>query len=105
MLIEEKLAIGSVVIRVITRKPDKELIDYLSERKYRYTNVDADSDEGKVNVLFTVVKRDNLKEMTMTIKKFNPNAFYTVEGVKKDSDVEVADERGFLFRSKFLSKA
>jgi uncharacterized protein YebE (UPF0316 family) len=105
MLIEEKLAIGRVVIRVITRKPANELIGYLTETGYRYWSLDADSDEGRVNVLFTVVKRDALKDTIALIKRFNPNAFYTVEGVKRVSEDDVTDERGFAITRRSGSKA
>lgn len=89
MLIEEKLALGKVVLRVITQKPDDMLIDYLSEKGLRYSNVEAESNEGRVNILFTVVSRDNLKQTLSTIRRFNPQAYYTVEGVKKVSEDEV----------------
>ncbi|MEQ8715412.1 MAG: DUF2179 domain-containing protein [Cyclobacteriaceae bacterium] len=89
MLIEEKLAIGKVVIRVITQKPDDNLISYLSEKGLRYSNLKADSNTGKVNILFTVVSRDHLKATLDTIRRFNPQAYYTVEGVKKVSDEDV----------------
>ncbi len=89
MLIEEKLAIGKVVIRVITQKPDDNLISYLSEKGLRYSNLKADSNTGKVNILFTVVNRDHLKATLDTIRRFNPQAYYTVEGVKKVSDEDV----------------
>lgn len=98
MLIEEKLAIGRVVIRAITRKPADDLIKFLTENGYRYSYVDAFSDEGEVNVLFTVVKREQLKETIDAIKRFNPQAFYTVEGVKKVSDDDYTGDRGFSFR-------
>ncbi len=83
MIIEEKLAIGNVVIRIITVRPADQLISYFQENKYRYSNVNATSEVGPVNILFTVIKRQNLKTTIETIKKFNPRAFYTVEGVKE----------------------
>lgn len=104
MMIEEKLAIGRVVIRIITQKSDEELIAYLKTRNFRYANVDAQSETGQVNVLFTVIKREELKTTLACIKRFNPQAFYTVEGVKKVSDDEVSNEKGFVFRQKFSGK-
>lgn len=104
MLIEEKLAIGRVVIRVITRVPAAQLIEHLTENGYRYWSLDAQSDEGKVNVLFTVVKREALKDTIELIKRYNPQAFYTVEGVKRVSEDEITDERGFSFRPRWFSK-
>lgn len=90
MWIEEKLALGSVVVRVITAKPAAELVEYLNGKKYRYSSIDAEGNEGKVNIIFTVVKREVLKELIPTIKRYNPKAFFTIEGVKKVSDEEVS---------------
>jgi uncharacterized protein YebE (UPF0316 family) len=101
MLIEEKLALGRVIVRVITRVSAEDLISYFDKNSYRYSYVDAFSDEGEVNIIFTVIKRDKLKETIKIIKSYNPQAFYTVEGVKKVSDDEIADERGFSFRKKW----
>ncbi len=104
MLIEEKLAIGRVVVRVITRQPAEELIKYFEKNSYRYSSVDAISDEGEVNILFTVIKREDLKTTVQEIKRFNPKAFYTVEGVKKVSDDEISDEKGFGFRKNLMKR-
>lgn len=95
MLIEERLALGRVLIRVITSKPDTELTDFLRKNGYRYTNVDAESQEGKVNLLFTVVKRDKLEEIIAIVQKFNPNAFYTVEAIKRVSDEDLHPQSNY----------
>ncbi len=104
MLIEEKLAIGRVVVRVITRQPAQELIQYFEKNGYRYSSVDALSDEGEVNILFTVIKRENLKPTIQEIKRFNPKSFYTVEGVKRVSDDEISDDKGFGFRKNIMKR-
>lgn len=91
MYIEEKLALGKVVLRIITKKPADSLIEYLKLNDFRYSNLNAEGNTGKVNVLFTVVKRENLKQLIPKIKHFNPNAFYTIESVKHVSDDELAE--------------
>ena len=103
MLIEEKLALGRVVVRIITRQVADELVEYLMEKNYRYSSIDAQSEEGQVNIIFTVIKRESLASTIQVIKKFNPQAFYTVEGVKRVSDDDIADEKGFSFRKRFTS--
>lgn len=104
MLIEEKLAIGKVLVRIITRTPADQLIKYFTHMKYRYSNIDADSEGGPVNVLFTVIKREKLEITIKAIKRYNSQAFYTVEGVKRVSDDEIADEKGFAFKRNFARK-
>lgn len=103
MYIEEKLALGRVVVRVITAKPADDLVDYLREKDYRFSSLDAIGKDGKVNVIFMVVKRDVLPELIPAIKAFNPNAFYSVEGVKKVSDEELIGNESSRFTSRLLS--
>ena len=104
IMLEEKLALGNVVVRLITKKPADQLIDHLSRKNFRYTNVDAESNEGPVNVLFTVVKRQNLDELLTLINKHNPKASFTIENVKKVSEQELPiskEKRELGFRNLF----
>lgn len=98
MMIEERLAIGNVVVRVITAKPADELIGFFREKHMRFTSLEGESGDGPVNVLFTVMKRERLPVILEAIKKHNPQAMYTVEGVKKVGDGELVDDRGFSRR-------
>ncbi len=86
MCIEEKIAMGKMMVRVITRSTADEFIDWLNENHYRYTNVNAEDNGGNANVLFTVVKRSNLENLLKAVRYFHPEAFYTVEGIKRVSD-------------------
>ncbi len=91
--IEQKLALGQVVVRVITVEPADVLIDMLKGRGYRLTCVDARGTRGKVDLLFMIVKRKKLKEVIGIIRNYNPNAFYTIEDVRSVSEVsELQDE-------------
>ena len=104
MLIEDRLAIGRVVIRVIEPSINTDLIEFLENNGYRYSNISGLSKEGEVNILFTVIKREKLKTIIGIIKKYNPNAYYTVEGVKRVSDEDISDEKGFSFRRLIVRK-
>jgi len=84
--IEEKLAYGKVVLRLFAPNNVDDLIGFLEENNYRYSMLDAAGRKGKVNVLFMVVKRSNLKSLLSSIDAFHPNSFYTIEGVKQVSD-------------------
>ncbi|WP_215224292.1 DUF2179 domain-containing protein [Echinicola shivajiensis] len=86
MVVEEKLALGRVLVRVITKEPMPELIEFMKEKDYRFTSVGAEGRYGKVNLLFTVMKRDALKEFVDKVKQCNDKAFYTIESVKKISE-------------------
>ncbi|SHO63830.1 DUF2179 domain-containing protein [Algoriphagus zhangzhouensis] len=106
MYFEEKLALGRVLVRVITPKPQQELLDFMKEKDYRFTNVGAEGRYGKVNLLFTVMKRENLQEFISKVKEFDERAFYTIESVKRvsEDDLNVMEDRP-RFKSKLFSKA
>jgi len=105
LIIEEKLAIGKVLIRIITRKEALELIDFLKEKDFNFTIVPAEGKYGKVNVLFSVIKRDRLQIILEGIKQYNPNAFYTIESVKSATEYpQEISRRRFAFLSHLTSK-
>ena len=86
MYIEEKLAFGLQVIRVITRQDAAELINVLKEKRFGVTVVDAQGTTGKVNIIFMIINRRDWKKVIGLIQKFNPKAFYSIEDVKSVSE-------------------
>jgi len=80
--IEERMAIGTVVIRIITQKDATELIGCFKQGGYGITYVDAQGAQGPVKIIFTIVKRKNIERVLNMIKSCNPNAFYTIEDVR-----------------------
>ena len=95
MTIEEKLALGRVLVRVITPEPMPALIEYMKEKNFRFTSVGAEGRYGKVNLLFTVMKRDDLTGFIGKVKSINDKAFYTIESVKRisEDDLNVMEDR------------
>jgi len=92
MYIEERLAIGRVVLRLITKEPVHELVGFLTENNYRYSILDAQGKTGQVNVVFLVLKRENLGHLTDGINMYHPKAFYTIEGVKMVNEADASDK-------------
>lgn len=82
MLIEEKISIGTVIVRVIPRRDTYNLLQSLSENNYGFTVVDAQGSKGDVKIIFCVVNRKDLEHFISIVKTFNPNAFYSVEDVR-----------------------
>ncbi|MEX2591824.1 MAG: DUF2179 domain-containing protein [Anditalea sp.] len=105
MVIEEKLALGRVLVRVITAAPMPELIEFMKDKNYRFTSVGAEGRFGKVNLLFTVMKRDLLKEFIGKVKTYNDKAFYTIESVKRisEDDLNIMEDRP-KFTTRLLSR-
>lgn len=106
MLVEEKLAMGVTVIRIITQKAANELIKNLSLAGYGITNIDAKGSRGDVNIIYTVIQRHDLQNVINIIKEFNPKAFYTVEDVRFVSagisqlNINKKSSKSLLFRRK-----
>ncbi|MFA5323064.1 MAG: DUF2179 domain-containing protein [Smithella sp.] len=82
ILIEERMAIGTVVIRIITQKDASELTKFLKSSGYGVTYVDAQGAQGPVKIIFTIVKRKNIEHVLEIIRLCNPLAFYTIEDVR-----------------------
>jgi len=87
MIIEERIAYGKVIVRIITRKEVLELISYLNTKKFRYTHVNAEGPDGHENLVFTVLERESLEELLYKLKDILPTAFYTVEKVNRATEV------------------
>ena len=82
MFIEEKLAMGSVVIRLITPKDSSELQLQLKKSGYGVTCIDAQGGTGQVSIIFTIVNRRDYPRVIDIINRFHPKAFYSVEDVR-----------------------
>jgi len=79
--IAEKLSLGVVLIRVVTKKDASELVEYLKSADYGVTSVDGHGAAGEVKVVFTMVPRREVQSVIELIKKFNPKAFYSIEEI------------------------
>ncbi|MCZ7583783.1 MAG: DUF2179 domain-containing protein [Deltaproteobacteria bacterium] len=85
MILEAKLSLGLVAVRVITRKGAEELINHLRWEGYGVTDVPAHGAQGDVHVIFTIVQRSDLQKVVKAVKEYNPNAFYSVEDIREIS--------------------
>lgn len=84
--IENKISIGIVGIRIITRKDAIGLIESLRSSNFVTTVLDADGPKGKVKIIFTVTNRQNISEVIKIVKKYNPSAFYSIEDIRQVSE-------------------
>jgi uncharacterized protein YebE (UPF0316 family) len=86
MMIEERIAYGKVIVRIITRKEIDQLKEYLSTQSHRFTILKALGPDGDESVIFAVLERERLEELTTKLKEILPTAFYTVEKVNRASE-------------------
>lgn len=98
MIIEERIAYGKVIVRIITRKEIKELLEYLNANSFRFTHVNAQGPDGHENLVFTVLEREHLDNLLTKLKEILPTAFYTIEKVKAAGEGGVIPEEKGGFR-------
>ena len=80
--LEEKIALGTLIIRIITRQDAEALVKALRAEGYGATNIPAEGEHGPVMAIFTIVRRKALSEVVDLIRQYSPNAFYTIEDVR-----------------------
>lgn len=82
MYIEDKLALGMLMVRAIVPDHILDMTEKLREKGYGVTSVKAQGSLGPVKLVYTIVMRRNLPEVAKIIQKSYPNAFFTVEELR-----------------------
>ncbi len=82
MIIDERLALGYELVRVITKAKAGGLVRALRNEGYGTTQVQAYSSEGEVAIVYIIINRKKLKSVVEMIRKFNPRASYTIEDIR-----------------------
>ena len=99
LLIEEKLALGLQIVRIITNQDCDKLIEDLKDANHGVTIIEGKGSKGPVKIIFTIVKRTNIQSLVSIIHNDNPNAFYTVEDIKdKEQGVFSKNQSSILKR-------
>ncbi|MCX7834856.1 MAG: DUF2179 domain-containing protein [bacterium] len=83
MWLENKLALGNVILRIITKENADELVMILRARNYGVTHFDAEGINGRVKIIFMVLDRQDLPSVIELIRRYHPNVFYTIEDVRE----------------------
>lgn len=91
--VEQKLRMGMLMLRVFVRSDPSALISRLISDGYGVTTVDAQGATGPVKIIFMVIRRKDIDSVLVTVEDLNPNAFYTVEEVKKTADRDLLHGR------------
>jgi uncharacterized protein YebE (UPF0316 family) len=82
MIIEEKLAMGILMVRVFAYEKGNEMVQNLNEQGFGATVVEAHGAREKIDLIYSIVKRNELTNVLNVITNLNPKAFYTIEDVK-----------------------
>lgn len=86
MFIEDRLAIGTQIIRIITPKGAEELTEHLAAAGYGVTQVDGQGAAGPVKLIYTVVKRKDIATVLAVIHETHPHVFLSIEDVRSTQE-------------------
>src|SRR5262249_45705303 len=84
----------SLVINIITGKNARDLTERLQAPGYGGTRIDAHASTGPVQIVFTVIKRKQLEEGILIVKRFDPRPFYSIKKLKWAAQGIVPASRG-----------
>ena len=101
MIIDEKLSLGLVMLRIIFKRKPDDFIKVLKDNNVGYTLADGEGNTKKVKILFSVLKRSDLKIVYEALSKHNPDAFYTIEDVKTARQGIFPHHESSFFKSHF----
>jgi uncharacterized protein YebE (UPF0316 family) len=83
LVIEEKLSIGMVILRIVTTEDSTdEIISFMKSENYGVTTVDATGSRGNVKIILSLVNRADVPRITVHLKSSNPHAFFSLEDVR-----------------------
>jgi len=103
LTIEEKLAIGVQVVRIITNQNSDAFITELRTTNHGVTVIDGHGARGPVKMIFTIVKRKEVSDVIQLINAHHLQSFYSVEDIKDASQVYYGGKsRKLEFFSKLL---
>ena len=82
MLIEERIAIGTLLVRITTPKDAHELLKTLCDNGFGATLQEGEGSKGKVNIIQSVVFRKSIRNIQQVLDEYDPNLFYSIEDVR-----------------------
>ena len=79
MALEDRLAIGFAVVRIISTAKWPEIVQSLRSGGYGATKVMGEGKDGPLGIVYTVVRRKELKDVIQICEQLDQQAFITVE--------------------------
>lgn len=82
IFLEEKLALGYQLVRIISNGKSPELVQDLVAEGFGITVVQAKGSQGAVDILFIATRRRRIDALIRTIQRHDPSIFFTIEDVR-----------------------
>ncbi len=95
IVLEEKMSIGTVLIRVIPQKDSTQLSTLLRESGFGVTEADVEGMKGKAKMILSIINRKDIRSYIEKVNIHNSKAFYTIEEVNAIKDGYIKSHRTF----------
>jgi uncharacterized protein YebE (UPF0316 family) len=83
LVIEERLSIGMVIMRIVTtEESNEEIAGFLEAENFGVTSMDAKGSRGNVKMILSLVNRADVPRITRHLQTTNPTAFFSIEDVR-----------------------
>lgn len=83
LVIEEKLSIGMVILRIVTtEESNEEITAFLQSENFGITSLDAKGARGNVKMILSLVNRTDVPRITEHLRTTNPHAFFSIEDIR-----------------------
>ena len=82
MLIEDRLAMGTSILRIITPGAGKEVVACLERLDCGYTRLEGSGRFEQVSVVFTIMRRRQMDMVLRALTACQPKAVYSIEDVR-----------------------
>jgi len=86
MYVEERLSIGTVVVRVITHRDAGDVVNALRAEGFGVTTMDAEGASGQVKVILTISRRQDVPRVRALLEEHHAGAFFTIEELKSATE-------------------
>jgi uncharacterized protein YebE (UPF0316 family) len=105
MYIEDRLAIGTQIVRVIVQNDTQLLINNLHQAGFGVTSVEGQGVNGPVKLIYTIIQRKNISNVLSIIHRTHPQAFLSIEDLRSTQagifPAVTTTQRGLFFPRKF----
>jgi len=105
LLVEDKMALGLLAVRIVTDTDATDLVTKLSKRDFGVTSFAAKGVMGHVRFLLTIIRRRDFRGLQRIVEETHPDAFVSISDVRVASRGQFPQRPGGLrSRLEFMRK-
>lgn len=102
---EELLALGRLSVRIITPRDCSAFVRELRSNGYGVTQLPGQGATGPMHIIYTMIERKRIVDLTKRLQRFDPKAFFTVEDVRLAREGIFAGKPGYVWISRMFPRA